>query len=47
MGTPNTKIWPGLADLPEWKDNKYEIFPPEKLANLVPKMPADGLDLLD
>jgi cyclin-dependent kinase len=47
MGTPAVDKWPGLGELPEWKAGTFEVFPPEGLSKLVPKLEADGLDLLD
>jgi len=47
MGTPSIEKWPGLADLPEWKAGTFEVFPEEGVPKLVPKLDADGLNLLD
>merc|ERR1719277_1094163 len=49
LGTPNTEIWPGLAELPEFK----ATFPQwrhkgwENIRNTKAQVGTDGIDLLD
>lgn len=46
LGTPNEGTFPGLHELPDWKDT-YPSYPePLSLQPLVPKLDADGVDLL-
>ncbi|KAJ3677671.1 hypothetical protein LUZ60_003395 [Juncus effusus] len=44
LGTPNEKVWPGLSKLPAW--HEYPQWNPQKLSTAVPRLDADGLDLL-
>ena len=38
LGTPDTSVYPGIQDLPEWKKN-YNIYPtPSSLSSLVPTL---------
>lgn len=45
LGTPTKEEWPGVVNLPEYKETwpKYE---PKKLKTVVPKLGKRGLDLL-
>lgn len=46
LGTPNEQTFPGIHELPDWKDS-YPFYPePVSLQPLVPKLDADGVDLL-
>eukprot|EP00330_Aristerostoma_sp_ATCC50986_P000806 CAMPEP_0114591976 /NCGR_PEP_ID=MMETSP0125-20121206/13921_1 /TAXON_ID=485358 ORGANISM="Aristerostoma sp., Strain ATCC 50986" /NCGR_SAMPLE_ID=MMETSP0125 /ASSEMBLY_ACC=CAM_ASM_000245 /LENGTH=304 /DNA_ID=CAMNT_0001790395 /DNA_START=48 /DNA_END=962 /DNA_ORIENTATION=- len=47
MGTPDPEKWPGLNELSEWKAENFEKHTAEPLSKICPKMPEDGLDLLD
>jgi cyclin-dependent kinase len=45
LGTPSEATFPGVSDLPDWKE--FPQYPaPENLHNLVPKLDDEGLDLL-
>jgi len=46
MGTPCVDKWPGLIDLPNWKEDTFEKFPGEALSKICPKLDEQGLDLL-
>jgi cyclin-dependent kinase len=47
LGTPNESTYPGVSELPDWKENfpSYPA-PAEGLRSLVPKLDSDGLSLL-
>lgn len=46
LGTPNETNFPGLSELPDWKDN-FPIYPPPAgIHDLVPKLDEAGVDLL-
>lgn len=46
LGTPTEATFPGVSDLPDWRDN-FPVYPkPENLHSLVPKLDEEGLDLL-
>jgi cyclin-dependent kinase len=46
LGTPTELTFPGISELPEWKDD-FEFYPPPpSLHFLVPKLDEDGVDLL-
>lgn len=45
LGTPTKQSWPGMKDLPEFKEN-FPQYPAQNLAKLIPQLPADGIDLL-
>ncbi|KDD74294.1 protein kinase [Helicosporidium sp. ATCC 50920] len=45
LGTPNEQTWPGVSQLPDYKD----IFPqwrPRSVASIVPSLDPDGVELL-
>lgn len=44
-GTPDLEAWPKMADLPLYKDD-IPMYEPQSLAELVPDLDEDGLDLL-
>ena len=45
LGTPTLAIWPGMKDLPEYTPD-LPMFPPRNLADYVPALDQQGLDLL-
>jgi len=47
MGTPSVEKWSSLADLPEWKNETFEVYKGEELSKICPRLDEDGLDLLD
>lgn len=46
LGTPNVNDYPKLSELPGWKQENFENYPPDNLAKHVPRLDADGLDLI-
>ena len=47
MGTPEASTYPGLVDLPDWKEGKFETSQAEKMNKIVPKLDPVGIDLLE
>ena len=50
VGTPNNQNWPGVEDLPQWKNWKgteFDDYEGQPLSDLVPRLGKDGLDLLE
>ncbi|KAJ3075835.1 cyclin-dependent kinase 5 [Podochytrium sp. JEL0797] len=45
MGTPNEMTWPKIAELPEYKSD-FPIYEKGNIAEMVPKLDAQGIDLL-
>ncbi|KAH6561010.1 hypothetical protein BASA50_000822 [Batrachochytrium salamandrivorans] len=45
LGTPDEKIWPRIAELPDYKPD-FPIYPPARLGPMLPKLSAEGIDLL-
>ena len=45
-GTPNERNFPGLDDLPEWEEGKFEKYKEEDIRKYVPKLDDLGVDLL-
>ncbi|OSD02282.1 Pkinase-domain-containing protein [Trametes coccinea BRFM310] len=45
LGTPNTEIWPGVQDLPDYKPS-FPHWSPQDLQDHVPILDPDGIDLL-
>ena len=45
MGTPDEKIWPGIAELPDYKPD-FPVHPSQKITAIVPGLDEDGYDLL-
>ncbi|KAJ3216177.1 cyclin-dependent kinase 5 [Dinochytrium kinnereticum] len=45
-GTPDETIWPKVSELPEYKPD-FPIFPRVPLDSIVPKLDANGVDLLE
>jgi len=47
LGSPTKKIWPAIADLPEFKQiENMPIYPPQNLKKIVKKLDTTGLELL-
>lgn len=47
LGTPDSTTYPEIVSLPEYKPTTWrQVRPPESLADLVPGLSADGVDLL-
>lgn len=46
LGTPDELTYPGVTELPEWKDTFTRYSPPEDLQHLVPNLSSSGVDLL-
>ncbi|KAJ3120058.1 cyclin-dependent serine/threonine protein kinase [Nowakowskiella sp. JEL0407] len=46
LGTPNETIWPRITELPEYKPN-FPVHPKVPLETIVPKLDANGYDLLE
>jgi hypothetical protein len=50
VGTPSNATWPGVEELPQWKNWKgveFEDYPGESIAKVVPRLDKDGIDLLE
>lgn len=45
LGTPNDENWPGIKQLPDYKDS-FPHWNPQDLADHIPNLDDDGLDLL-
>jgi len=45
LGTPTPKLWPSIAELPEYKDN-FPVYPAQAWKKIVKKLDPAGLDLL-
>jgi cyclin-dependent kinase len=46
LGTPDVKKVPMYEKLPGWKEEKWEVFPPKNLKEIVPNLDDNGIDLL-
>ncbi|KAG0002170.1 cyclin-dependent serine/threonine protein kinase [Modicella reniformis] len=46
LGTPTEESWTGVSTLPEYRPD-FPTFKPIPLETLVPKLDADGIDLLN
>lgn len=46
LGTPNETNFPGLTELPDWKDTFPQYPSPRSLHDLVPKLDESGVELL-
>lgn len=46
MGTPNERTWPGISQLPNYRDN-FQIFIPQDLRTIIPNIDPLALDLLN
>ncbi|KAJ1654398.1 Cyclin-dependent kinase catalytic subunit [Dispira simplex] len=45
LGTPTEETWPGFTSLPDYKPS-FPSWSPESLAKHIPKLDANGIDLL-
>eukprot|EP00042_Codosiga_hollandica_P024393 m.102441 g.102441 ORF g.102441 m.102441 type:complete len:401 (+) comp51539_c0_seq10:64-1266(+) len=45
LGTPTERTWPGCSSLPNFKST-FQLWPPQALKFVMPKVPEDALDLL-
>jgi len=45
LGTPNEKVWPGVSQLPDYKET-FPQWSRQDLQNILPQLDEDGLDLL-
>jgi len=45
LGTPNKKMWPGIAELPEYKDN-FPVYQAQPLKKVCRRLDNVGLELL-
>lgn len=45
MGTPNEQIWPGVSQLPDYKET-FPQWTRQDLRNIVPNLDEMGIDLL-
>lgn len=46
MGTPNERTWPGISQMPNYRDN-FQIFIPQDLRTIIPNIDPLALDLLN
>jgi serine/threonine protein kinase len=46
MGTPSVDEWPGITELQGWR-NDFPVYAKDELANHVPTLSPEGLDLLE
>jgi hypothetical protein len=45
LGTPTPDVWPGLEDIPYWRQT-FPVWPARSVASLVPNMSPDGADFM-
>lgn len=45
MGTPSEQIWPGVSQLPDYKET-FPQWTKQDLRNIVPNLDEMGIDLL-
>mmetsp|Transcript_6347 Transcript_6347/g.8882 ORF Transcript_6347/g.8882 Transcript_6347/m.8882 type:complete len:710 (-) Transcript_6347:123-2252(-) len=45
LGTPGVQQWPGLRNMPYWRNN-YPTWPTQPLERLLPRLPTAGIHLL-
>ncbi len=45
MGTPNEEVWPGVSELPDYKQD-FPQYPPQNLSALIQGLDEKGLNLL-
>ncbi|KXS22109.1 protein serine/threonine kinase [Gonapodya prolifera JEL478] len=45
LGTPTEQTWPGVSNLPDWK-NDFPIYERQPLESILPKLDPAGIDLL-
>ena len=46
VGTPTKDTWPEVEELSHWKNYDFDIYEPKNLAEIVPRLDALGIDLL-
>ena len=46
LGTPDVKKIPFYEKLPGWKEEKWEVFEPKNLKDILPNLDDNGIDLL-
>jgi len=46
LGTPDVKKLPMYEKLPGWKEEKWEVFEPKNLKEILPNLDDNGIDLL-
>ena len=46
LGTPDEASWPGVSQLPDWRDS-FPAWQRKDMRALCPNLGADGLDLLE
>ena len=46
MGTPNEQSWPGVTEYANYSETTFPKWLPKNLAEVVPELGADGIDLL-
>ncbi|KAI9875663.1 MAG: hypothetical protein M1830_008137 [Pleopsidium flavum] len=47
LGTPDLDVWPEAANFPDWGKMDFHSFPPKPWTELLPKVPADAIDLVN
>ena len=50
VGTPSPQTWPGVEDLPQWKNWKgveFDDYEGESLEKVVPRLDKEGIDILN
>ena len=45
LGTPDEKVWPGILELPYYKDN-FIKYPAINMKEYIPNLDSDGINLL-
>ena len=45
LGTPDERLWPGVSDLPDYK-NSFPKWPVQNLLQVIPALSQPGADLL-
>ncbi|EIW77733.1 Pkinase-domain-containing protein [Coniophora puteana RWD-64-598 SS2] len=45
LGTPSEKVWPGVSQLPDYKET-FPQWSTQDLRNILPQLDEDGIDLL-
>lgn len=46
LGTPTDAEWPGIKELPDYRDD-FPVYPRRSIPSIVPNLEPDGLDLLE
>lgn len=47
IGTPTEATWPGVEDMPHWKNYDFDQYPARSWKEIVPKLDDVGIDLLE